>query len=135
VNFGPTRAGQTTQVTFLLTFPSGQTIDLADAVILNDPHGVFSIVYPTGETPTLARDGNGNLVEVLAVLATFAPGWDATGEFDSTFEIPDAADPTELFDLELTGVALAISEPAAVIVFGFGLTGLLVARRRRIARL
>ena len=133
VTFAPTRGGNVTQVTFLLTFPTGQTIDLADALILNDPTGVFSIAYPSGETPTLATDANGNPIEVLAVLASFAPPWGATGEFDATFEIPDQPDATQEFDLYLAGDALAIAEPASVIAFGFGLACLLVGRRRRVA--
>ncbi len=135
MTFAPTRGGQVTQVSFLLTFPNGQTIDLADALILNNSGGVFSIVYPLGETPTLAVDAQGHQIEVLAVLATFAPPWGATGEYDGIFEIPDAPDATKLYDLALSGDALPISEPATAITFGFGIAGLLVSRRRRTARL
>jgi len=135
VTFAPTRAGKVSQVSFLMTFPRGQTIDLADALILNDPDGAFSITYPSGETPTAAVDKNGNPIEVLAVLATFAPSWDMTGEIDSVFEIPDGAVPTELFDLYLAGDVLPIPEPATVGGFVFGLACLLIGRRRRSARL
>ena len=70
------------------------------------------------------------------MLAIFSPPDGASGPFDATLEIPDAAgDPTILYDFVLNGDIASVAEPASAGLLGVGLAGLLWARRRRAMRI